>query len=310
MHLVFGSPGRYVQGPGVMADLGTYIARCGQSATIVADSYVIDLIREVVVRSCADANVSVAFLEFNGEVTREGLKRLNSAFEASRTDVIVGAGGGKGIDAGKALVHACGGALITLPTVASTDAPTSKNYVVYDADHQLVEVGHLAANPSYVVVDTELIAKAPRIFLAMGIGDALSKKFEAEQCHKAHGINMFGARPALSGLALARECYSVIREHAESALAVAGSGKPNDEFEQLIEAILLMSGLGFESGGLSIAHAMTRGLPKVAGPRETTHGWQVAYGLLVQLVLEQRDSAFMDDLLGFLQSRGPAEIPG
>jgi glycerol dehydrogenase len=44
---------------------------------------------------------------------------------------------------------------------------------------------------------------------------------------------------------------------------------------------------------------MTRGLSRVAGPREAVHGWQVAYGLLLQLVLEKRDAAFMSDLLSF-----------
>ena len=76
---------------------------------------------------------------------------------------------------------------------------------------------------------------------------------------------------------------------------MTGSGQPNAAFERVVEAALLMSGLGFESGGLSIAHAMTRGLSRVAGPREAVHGWQVAYGLLLQLVLEKRDAAFMSD---------------
>jgi glycerol dehydrogenase len=110
---------------------------------------------------------------------------------------------------------------------------------------------------------------------------------------------MFGARPSLAGLALARECYRLLRAHSSDALAVAGSGVPNEAFERVVEAALLMSGLGFESGGLSIAHAMTRGLSKVPGPREAMHGQQVAYGLLLQLMLEGRDPAFMIDLMEF-----------
>ncbi len=80
---------------------------------------------------------------------------------------------------------------------------------------------------------------------------------------------------------------------------MAGSGTPNEALERVVEAALLMSGLGFESGGLSIAHAMTRGLSKVPGPREAMHGQQVAYGLLLQLMLEGRDTAFMVDLMDF-----------
>jgi glycerol dehydrogenase len=115
---------------------------------------------------------------------------------------------------------------------------------------------------------------------------------------------MFGARPALSGLVLARECYDVIRRYAEPALAQAGTGEVTVAFDHLIEAVLLMSGLGFESGGLSIAHAMTRGLSKIPGAQQQVHGWQVAYGLLVQLVLEDRDAELMGDMLGFYQRIG------
>ncbi len=299
MHLMFGAPGRYIQGPGVISQIGACIAQCGQSAVLVSDAFVIRLVREVVTQSCKEAGVGVSFLEFGGEVTHEGIERLKSAFGNGKADVVIGAGGGKGIDAGKALTHALGKALITLPTVASNDAPTSKNYVVYDDHHQLVQVGHLPASPRYVIVDTALIAKAPRQFLAMGIADGLTKKFEAEQCLKSGGPNMFGACPSLAGLALARECYRLLRAHSEEALGVAGSGQPNEAFERVVEAALLMSGLGFESGGLSIAHAMTRGLSRVPGPREQVHGWQVAYGLLLQLVLERRDAAFMSDLMAF-----------
>jgi glycerol dehydrogenase len=138
----------------------------------------------------------------------------------------------------------------------------------------------------------------------MGIADALTKNFEAEQCLKAGGVNMFGARPSLAGVALARECYRLIRADSKAALAVAGSGMPNAAFERVVEAALLMSGLGFESGGLSIAHAMTRGLSRVSGPREAVHGWQVAYGLLVQLVLERRHEAFLTDFLAFYDMVG------
>lgn len=270
MNLVFGSPGRYVQGTEVLAQAGTYLAHCGRTAVVVIDSYVLGLIRERLDATCAQANVALHYLTFDGEITADGIAGLRAAAASVEFDLILAVGGGKCIDAGKALAHSSGRALVTMPTVASNDAPTSKNYVVYDAHHQLSEVGHLLVSPRYVLVDTGLIAQAPRAFLLAGIADALTKKFEAEQCFNSGGVNMFGARPALSGLVLAQECYRVIRQYAEPALAQAGSGEVTVAFDHLIEAVLLMSGLGFESGGLSIAHAMTRGLSKI--PRRTAAG--------------------------------------
>lgn len=304
MNLVFGSPGRYVQGTEVLAQAGTYLAHCGRKAVVVIDSYVLGLIRQRLDATCGQSGVELHYVTFDGEITAEGIAGLRLAASDVGFDMILAVGGGKCIDAGKALAHTSGRALITMPTVASNDAPTSKNYVVYDAHHQLSEVGHLLISPRYVLVDTSLIAQAPRQFLLAGIADALTKKFEAEQCFKSGGVNMFGARPALSGLVLARECYQVIRQYAEPALAQAGTGEVTVEFDHLVEAVLLMSGLGFESGGLSIAHAMTRGLSKIPGAQQQVHGWQVAYGLLVQLVLEDRDAELMGDMLRFYQRIG------
>ncbi len=298
-NLIFGAPGRYVQGPGAISAVGNAVRTCGSAAVVIADRFVLDLVRDAITQSCGEAKVSARFLSFEGELTLETLSRLHEEVASAPCDVVVAVGGGKCIDCGKAIVDGTALALITVPTVASTDAPTSKNYVVYNDEHHLLRIGHLVASPRYVIVDTAIVARAPRAFLVTGIADALTKMFEAEQCLKADGANMFGARPSLAGVALARECYRLVRLHAEEALVQAGSGRPTEAFERLIEAVLLMSGLGFESGGLSIAHAMTRGLSRVPGPKDVSHGFQVAYGLLVQLTLERRPPAFWADLLGF-----------
>lgn len=304
MLTIFGSPGRYVQGPGAIEELGAAIAQCGRSAVVVADRFVLGILSAPIEASAKAADVTIRLIEYNGEVTAAGLADLRSRFEACPADVIVAAGGGKCIDAGKALAHAHSRNLITLPTVASNDAPTSKNYVIYDDHHQLLEVGHLPVSPRYVIVDTSLIALAPRNFLLAGIGDAIAKRFEAEQCMSSGGRNMFQARPSLAGLALASACYEVLRADAAAALRRCGTGEPDAAFERVVEAALLMSGLGFESGGLSIAHAMTRGLSRAAGTNKAMHGFQVAYALLVQLVLENRSPQFLAELLTFYREIG------
>jgi glycerol dehydrogenase len=300
MTLIFGSPGRYIQGPGAISHIGEAIAHCGGRAVVVVDGFVRGLVEPPILASSLEAGVSARLVSFTGEVTRAGLATLLAGIGESDFSCVVAAGGGKSIDAGKAVAFARGVPLITLPTVASNDAPTSKNFVIYDDRHQLLEVAHLPANARYVIVDTRLIRAAPAALLRAGIGDALTKAFEAEQCLAAGGHNMFGMQSSLAGVALARECYRVLRAEAVGGLAEAGkAGQPSTGFERLIEAVLLMSGLGFESGGLSIAHAMTRGLSRAPGANAAPHGLQVAYALLVQLVLEDRGDAFMDDILGF-----------
>ena len=148
--------------------------------------------------------------------------------------------------------------------------------MLYDADHNLLAVEHMLFNPTIVLVDTTVIASAPAAFFRAGLGDAVSKKFEAEQCRRHGGSNMYGGKPPLAAQLLAEGCLRILLEDGAQALAAAGTGRPTPAFERAVEAMILLSGLGFESGGLSIAHALTRGLPASPAwpPRPTACRWR------------------------------------
>lgn len=299
---VFGGPGRYVQGPDTVDLVGRCAATLGKRVIFLADDIVFDMLNERVEIACKKADIAFTHLPFNGELGRTTGQELVDAATLRKGDVIVAAGGGRAIDAGKAVVELTDLPLITLPTVASNDAPTSKNFVLYDADHVLLEVRHLFRNPDYVIADTRVLAAAPGAFFLSGLGDAIVKKFEADCCAKANGVNMFGARPTFLAGSVAQVCYDVLIEHGAAAQRTAGTGTVTPEFEAAVEAMILMAGLGFESGGLSITHALTRGLSLVHGAKDAAHGLQVAYGLMVQLMLEGRDPP--DDLVKFYADTG------
>ncbi|WP_323038935.1 glycerol dehydrogenase [Gemmobacter sp.] len=302
--IVFGAPRRYVQGPGALAGIGKELAMLGRSAVLIADARVMDLVGATMAGSAAAAGVALAPITFGGEITYAEIARITAAIGASRPDVIIAAGGGKTIDTGKIVARDTGGAFVSVPTIASNDSPTSHIAVVYDADHRLVGVEEHRFNPDLVLVDTDVIIRAPLELLSAGVGDALVKVFEVEQCVGAGGMNVFGARSPLTALALARACYATVRENLDAAYAAHADGTPDAAFEALVEASVLMSGLAFESGGLSISHGMTRGLSAVPGVASALHGHQVAYGLLVQLELERRDAGFMQDMRAFYRSAG------
>ena len=301
---VFGAPLRYIQGPGAVGQIGNIAQLAGAHALLVADRFVLELIGERVAESCRASGVSLNQFPFGGEITFAEIERLTQQLGSSQVDVVIAAGGGKGIDTGKAIARHLDTAVITVPTIASNDAPTSKIYVVYDENHRIVGVEHMKSNPLAVVVDTELIARAPKKLLLAGIGDAISKKFEVAQCYKAGGRNIYGARGTMAANALADLCYDALREHAQGALRAVEKQRPDASLEALVEAAVLLSGLCFENGGLSVAHAMTRGLTAITETANELHGLQVAYGLLVQLQLENRPAAFVAELRQFYAELG------
>lgn len=302
--IVFGSPSRYVQGRGAIERLGEELARLGSSAVVVIDPVVRAFLGEAIERSCASASVALSILDFGGECSIDEIDRLARAVDGAAPAIVVAAGGGKCIDTGKALGGRLGTRIATVPTAASNDSPTSHIYVLYDADHRLLRVDKLARNPDLVLVDVDVIARAPAHLLSAGIGDALVKKYEVEQCVAVQGRNVFGSQPSMAALAMARGCHDILRTDAADALAAVRARTPNAALERVIEACVLMSGLSFESGGLSIAHAMTRGLSAVKALANALHGFQVAYGVTVQLVLEGRDATFLDDHAAFCRSAG------
>ena len=191
-----------------------------------------------------------------------------------------------------------------MPGIASTDAPTSHNYVMYDADHRMLEVGKLPRNPDLVLVDTTVIAQAPKALFLAGIGDAIGKVHEVNCCASAGGKNIFGGRSALTAVALANACHDIIIKDAEAALAALDRHQPDAALERVVEATVLMSGLAFESGGLSVAHSMTRGLTALAPWAGTMHGLQIAYANVVQMHAQGAPEAEIDAFAEFCRGIG------
>lgn len=300
----FGSPHRYVQGPNALNELGALAALYGKRPLVVADVAVLGMLREQLEALLQPHSNAISFLEFSGECSAKQIDAMAAQAEAAKSDVIIAIGGGKAIDTAKGIRIKRGGSIIVVPTVASNDAPTSRLAIVYTDDHVLSEVRLMPTNPDAVIVDTAIIARAPRRFFVAGIGDALSKKFEVEQCYQSGGMNFYKARPTELAVSIADQCYRVIRRDALASLAAVDRKQPDDAFESIIEATILLSGLGFESGGLSIAHSLTRGFSAIPSLNGSLHGEQVAFGLLVQLCLEKRSQDFLADIVAFFRQIG------
>lgn len=210
--------------------------------------------------------------------------------------VVIGVGGGHALDTATVTAIELDASLVTVPTVASTDAPCSSIAALYDHQTGAYEgIVQRSRNPELVIVDTEVMAAAPPRFLRYGMADALATHFEASAvAQNPAAETVAGGRPSDTALAVAARCYETVRSHGADAVAAAESDAVTPSFERVVETNTLLSGIGFECGGLAAAHAYQEGFTR-AGV-DAPHGISVAIGLGAQLVLEGRDDAFEEVL--------------
>jgi glycerol dehydrogenase len=280
------APGRYVQGAGAIDQSGRFIALLGKRALVIWDSLVCELIGQRLKASLQAAEVQLQDYVFSGECSRSQVQRGVELGREMQAEVVIGAGGGKAIDLAKAIAAATGARTVSLPTIASNDAPTSAATVYYTDEGVLDGWDVWPRNPDLVIVDTQVIAGAPIRWLVSGIGDALATWFEAEAAFKGRRPAFSGGIPTMTAMALARLCYDILIEYGLEAKQDAENQVVTPALEKVIEANTLLSGLGWESGGLATAHTLGNGLTILECTHAYSHGEKVAFGLATQLCLD------------------------
>jgi glycerol dehydrogenase len=270
-------PGKYIQGVGALGELPALVHLLGRQGLLLASPSV----HNKVLPACGvDLGAHAIALErFRGECCETELARLSAAVSRQGIDVLVGMGGGKTIDTAKIVADRAGIPVIVVPTIASTDAPCSGCAVIYSQDGVFDSVCYQRTNPAAVLVDVAIIAAAPTRFLVAGMGDALATWFEARSCDRTQSPNECGGRGTRVGLHIAKLCYETLLAHGVAARTANERQLVTPALEHIIEANILLSGIGFESAGLAAAHAIHNGLTALATCRRT-HG-RVGHGLLV-----------------------------
>jgi glycerol dehydrogenase len=315
MRKAFICPGKYVQGENELYNLGYFVKTYGKKALLIAHKLDVARVKEQLDATAKMFGVEFVAADFNGECSQRAIKELQAVAKKAGCKVIIGLGGGKAIDTSKCVAQ--GGALIIVPTIAATDAPTSHSAVIYTDDGAFESYAFFSSNPSVVLVDTKIIANAPARFLVAGMGDALATYYEARSVGQAYaavnaglpcggglkdkklGIDIKPAVGTKTAMALATLCYQTLLEDGYKAKLACEAKVVTPALENIIEANSLLSGLGFESGGLAAAHAIHNGLTALDEAHSFYHGEKVAFGTICHMVLEGADQDEIDEVMSF-----------
>jgi len=286
-------PHRYIQGAGVLDCLGRYISVLSsvRPAVLISPGGQ-KRFGDRLQMSFQSSGIEFHTEIFDGECAFPEIDRLVERFKRNSpsVDTLVAVGGGKCLDTGKCVAYRLRVPVVICPTIASTDAPCSAVSVVYSPEGVQIGPEFFPSNPALVVVDTRIIMDAPVRQLVSGMGDALATYFEARTCYEnPNARSMVGGRPTMTALTLAELCADTILKYGLAAVESVRANRIDEAFEKIVEANTLLSGVGFESGGLAVAHAVASGLTVIPSlHRDFYHGELVGIGILIQLLLEEK----------------------
>jgi glycerol dehydrogenase len=288
---VFVAPGRYVQGQGVIDCIGRYLSLVpSRRAALLMSERGSRNEGARIIESLRLADIEHVTSIFNGECSLEEITAHVEFLANERIDCVIAAGGGKCIDAGKAIAFRLDLPIVIVPTLASNDAPCSALSILYSPEGISTGVEFYPNSPAIVAVDTGLVAEAPERYLVAGIGDAMATWYEARVCmQNESAVTCVGTRPTLAASAIAQVCAQTLFEQGSAAAAAVATNTVNDSLEKIVEANTLLSGIGFESGGLAAAHGVAQSYTSFSQVEANfLHGEMVAMGVLAQLMMESQ----------------------
>ena len=300
----WGSPSRYIQGPGLLNQLEKYTRVYGTRVAAVIDQFFFESLTAQLKAQFEGTGSVIETVVFNSEVTEKQIEETTEKLRAFGPTVVAGIGGGKTLDTAKAVADNFGTPVVICPTAASTDAPTSALSVIYKESGEHSHARPYVSNPNLVLMDSTIIAKAPIRFFVSGMGDALSTVFEAHANALADHGNYINEkqgpfRRPKTAIAIAEYCYQTLLERGVEAKLAAEKGLITEAVEDIIECNTLMSGLGFENTGCAGAHSVGDGITGLPVGAKSLHGERVAFGVICQLVAESAPKSLIEEVVGF-----------
>ncbi|PLS17425.1 oxidoreductase [Bacillus sp. M6-12] len=298
-------PGQYVRKAGLLTEAGIYIEELGRTAVLIGGNTSRQIVEETLSKSLSEKGISLMqSIWYGGESSAANINRLAEQLNPSNYDVLIAAGGGKAIDTAKAVAYRVNKPLVVIPTIAATCAAATSISIIYSDEGQFLEISRDSKAPELVLVDSNIILHAPVRYLIAGIGDTLAKWFETRSSIKKAVPTVINQ----TAISIAANLYQTLLDTGKDAVTSIQTKKLTKELEDMVDAIILVSGSVSGYGGddcrTAAAHAIYSGLTIFPEVHQTYHGEIVAFGILAQLCMEGSDEEEVKTLIRYYQEVG------
>jgi glycerol dehydrogenase-like iron-containing ADH family enzyme len=274
------APGRVVRGQQALGDAIESMISLGQRPLVVGGAKSLNLSQLQVLFDRPELEIDRS--QYTPDCCEGSLDRLMTAVSQHQADLIIGVGGGKCLDTAKLLAYRCQLPVVTIPTSGATCAAWTALSNIYSASGAFLSDVSLPKCPDLLILDYSIVATAPQRTLVAGIGDAIAKWYEAS-ISSGHSSQTL----LIAAVQQARVLRDILFQKSIGALEQAGGA----DWQEVVDATVLLAGVIGGLGGAQCrtvaAHAVHNGLTHLPGSHHALHGEKVAYGILVQLRLEE-----------------------
>jgi glycerol dehydrogenase-like iron-containing ADH family enzyme len=229
-----------------------------------------------------EPRLQIQTANYHPDCCETSLENLTTSLQAHRANVVIGVGGGKCLDLAKLLAHQNQLPIVTIPTTAATCAAWTALSNIYSPAGAFLYDVSLALCPNLLILDYGIVATAPQRTLVAGIGDSIAKWYEASVSSGASDRTLI-----ISAVQQARVLRDLLFQKSTAALAEVGSPIWRDVVDANVLLAGVIGGLGGAQCRTVAAHAVHNGLTHLPACHDMLHGEKVAFGILVQLRLEE-----------------------
>lgn len=280
------APVQYINRRNILDDCGDFILKWGKKAVISGGKRAYESIGSSLFDSLDRSGIKWQKYPFAGECCDENISFILEKVKEFGADIIIGVGGGKSLDTAKAAAEMCNLPVVCIPTIAATCAASSALSVVYNSKGEFTRDYYLTKNANLVLVDSDVIAKAPVEYFISGVLDSISKWYEGDAA--LSGIK----EPDIFTISAVKLAY-LLNETMESKATKAIQSVRNGEVCYSMMAVTdlniytagVIQSLGQASVRAAAAHSIHNGLSVIHESHNILHGLKVGYGIVVQLFM-------------------------
>ncbi len=275
-------PTQVLRGVNALSEAGKQIASFGSRPLVVGGDRTLPSLEPKLGPIFQQYNLTAAPRSYSPDCSTLSLESLKDSVQSHEADFIIGVGGGKALDTAKLLAYQCNLPIVTIPTSGATCAAWTALANVYSNEGAFQYDVPLYRCPDLLILDYSLIETAPQRTLVAGIGDAIAKWYEASLSSGSSESTLI-----IAAVQQARVLRDILLQKSATALEQPGG----EDWRQVVDATVLLAGVIGGLGGASCrtvaAHAVHNGLTHIPSACNSLHGEKVAYGILVQLRLEE-----------------------